>query len=115
MNLNILFWRSSGYKDWLWQRISAIIFLLYVIIVVTVWYLFPGMTSSDWRDLLHNFYMQIFASIATLSVLQHAWIGLWTIITDYIKPRLIAKIATCVVLFVIFIYFLIAMFLLWGL
>ena len=38
-----------------------------------------------WRDLFTHTWMKVATILVLLSLVAHAWIGLWTVITDYIK------------------------------
>ena len=76
----------QGLRDWLFQRVSAIVMALYVICMT--WYLFThhGLNYDQWHELFSLTGMKIFTIIFIISLLYHAWIGMWTVFTDYIKP-----------------------------
>lgn len=80
----------NGLTDWLIQRLSAVILLGFVLCVVGfyAWHLYAHqpITYDLWRGYFSSLPMKIFTVIALLSLLGHLWIGIWTIITDYIKP-----------------------------
>ena len=40
--------------------------------------------------------MQIFSTLALLSTVTHAWIGMWTIGTDYLRPAHVGGLATSI-------------------
>ena len=76
----------SGLKDWFVQRLSAVIVLFYgVFIIIAVLYLPDTNPYHAWQALFHNIWVQIFTILAFLSLIGHAWVGMWTIFTDYIK------------------------------
>ena len=77
----------NGLTDWLVQRLSAVILLAFIISIL-VFYLSnqPGLDYLTWRGYFSSWPMKIFTLIALLSLLGHMWVGLWTVITDYIKP-----------------------------
>lgn len=107
-------WQSSGLKDWLWQRISACVFILYASIITIFWYVNPNADLIQWRTLVYNPYMQILGFAALFSMLLHAWIGLWVVISDYIKPMILSKLAIMVVLLLITVYLFAGIKILWG-
>lgn len=80
----------SGLTDWLIQRLSAVILLAFVFCVVGfyAWHSYPtySLTYELWHAYFASLYMKVFTVIALLALLGHVWVGLWTIITDYIKP-----------------------------
>lgn len=49
----------------------------------------------------------MFTVLTLLSILVHAWVGLWQVLTDYVKPvavRLVLQLAVIVVLLVYLLY-----------
>ena len=47
----------------------------------------PGLGYDQWAGLFEQTSMRVFSLLALLSVLAHAWIGMWTIATDYLNER----------------------------
>lgn len=45
-------------------------------------------------------WMRVFSLVALLSTVIHAWIGLWSVVTDYITNRVMGGKATVLRLFV---------------
>lgn len=82
---NITSLTGHGLRDWLVQRISALILGLYVIVLATFWITHPEITFDAWHDLFSHTAMKVLSSIAWLSMVLHSWIGLWTVTTDYLK------------------------------
>jgi succinate dehydrogenase / fumarate reductase, membrane anchor subunit len=77
---------QQGYKDWVIQRISAIIMALYVIFLAMFFAFHSDLAFSDWHGLFAHDAMKVATVLTLLCVLFHAWVGMWTIFTDYIKP-----------------------------
>jgi succinate dehydrogenase / fumarate reductase membrane anchor subunit len=40
---------------------------------------------EKWTLLFSDYYTKIFSLVTVVSILIHAWIGLWTVTTDYLK------------------------------
>ncbi|MEC9481847.1 MAG: succinate dehydrogenase, hydrophobic membrane anchor protein, partial [Halomonas sp.] len=59
-------------------------------------------------------WMRIFSLLAFLSLAAHAWIGLWTVVTDYIKPVGIRFTAQVVIILAIFVFLVWGVQVLWG-
>ncbi len=76
---------SSGLRDWLLQRVSAVILGCYTIFLLVYIIAHPHLTYHAWQSLFNNAWMRIASVLVLLSLLLHAWIGIWTIFTDYIK------------------------------
>ena len=76
---------SSGLKDWLLQRVSAVVLGIYTVFLLGYFIIHPNLTYSYWQGLFGNIWMRIATVIVLLSLLLHSWVGIWTIFTDYIK------------------------------
>ncbi|KPD02140.1 succinate dehydrogenase membrane anchor subunit [Moellerella wisconsensis] len=96
----------SGIHDWLLIRASAIIIALYVIYLVG-FVAINDITYEVWRGFFASSVTKVFTVLTLLSILVHAWIGLWQVLTDYIKPvalRLVLQFLLVVVLLAYLIY-----------
>lgn len=86
----------SGLYDWLIQRISAVVLTAYTFFIVGFILLHPDMTYGEWSGLFAHFWVRVFSLLALLSLAAHAWIGLWSVLTDYVTPMTLGKAATAV-------------------
>ena len=103
----------SGLSDWLTQRISAVILAAYTVFIVSV--LLSGeMSYQAWSGLFDKEWVKVFTLLTLLSVAAHAWIGLWTVATDYIKQSLARFSFLFVVALALFVYVTIGIRTLWG-
>ena len=75
-----------GWKDWLSQRVTAVIMLLFSIVIIGFFMLKGGVTFADWKELFRSQLFRILALMFLLSVYYHAWIGIKDVLMDYIKP-----------------------------
>lgn len=75
----------SGLRDWLIQRISAVVIGLYLLFIVVYFLNNQPVYFAQWHHLFHNILMKTVTLVVLIAVLWHAWIGLWTVLTDYIK------------------------------
>lgn len=79
----------NGMSDWLVQRVSAIIMLIYVIILAGLFFAHPHLDYIQWRSFFEATWLRFATLLFMLSLVAHAWIGMWTIGTDYITcPKL---------------------------
>jgi succinate dehydrogenase / fumarate reductase membrane anchor subunit len=75
----------SGLRDWLMQRVTAVILAVYTIFLVGFFMLHQPMGFDVWSALFQNTGMRVFTFLALLSMVYHTWVGVWTVLTDYIK------------------------------
>ncbi len=78
----------SGLRDWLIQRVTSIILGLYFLFILIFILCHTGMSFVVWSDLFSQTWFRVFSMLALLSMFCHAWIGIWTIITDYFTERM---------------------------
>ncbi|MDT9587362.1 MAG: succinate dehydrogenase, hydrophobic membrane anchor protein [Candidatus Arsenophonus melophagi] len=96
----------TGIQDWLLLRASAIIILLYTFYIIS-FVLMTEINYNIWRTFFHFSITKIFTLLTLISVLIHAWVGLWQISTDYIKSitlRLVLQFFFIVILMIYLIY-----------
>ncbi|GAB3308103.1 succinate dehydrogenase, hydrophobic membrane anchor protein [Haliea atlantica] len=76
----------SGLSDWLLQRVSGVILLAYFLFILAA--VAGGVDYASWRALFDQVWVKVFSLMALLSLAAHAWIGLWSVLTDYLTERL---------------------------
>jgi succinate dehydrogenase / fumarate reductase membrane anchor subunit len=81
----------SGLYDWLMQRVSAVILLGYFLYVGCV--LSSGVDYAAWKELHTQTWMRVFSLLALISLGIHAWVGLWSVFTDYLTERMMGRFA----------------------
>lgn len=97
----------NGVHDWLLLRASAIVITLYVIYILGFVVMAPDITYEIWRGFFATSITKVFTLLTLLSILVHAWVGMWQVLTDYIKPlalRLVLQLAIVVTLLVYLLY-----------
>ena len=77
----------KGSTIWHLQRWSSIFILAYVVYVVLFIISFSPILYSDWMIFVSSYIFKIATSIVFISILVHAFLGLWTIGTDYLTQR----------------------------
>jgi succinate dehydrogenase / fumarate reductase membrane anchor subunit len=115
MVTNVTSFGRSGLSDWLVQRVSAVVILLYVICHAAIIINTPDMDYLQWRTLFADPVMKIFSLITLVALCAHAWIGMWTVATDYLTTRMLGEKATFVrFLFLVICIGVLVVYLLWG-
>ncbi|PCJ26102.1 MAG: succinate dehydrogenase, hydrophobic membrane anchor protein [SAR86 cluster bacterium] len=105
----------SGLYDWLVQRLSAVILAAYSLCILASFVLNPDMDYEQWSSIFESNVMRIFSMITLFALCAHAWIGMWTISTDYLTTLQLGKRATFFrLLFQASCALLICVYLLWG-
>jgi succinate dehydrogenase / fumarate reductase, membrane anchor subunit len=105
----------SGLSDWLLQRFSAIILAAYALCILGTFSVYPDMDYQQWHAIFDSNAIRLFSLITLLALCGHAWIGMWTVGTDYLTSLQLGKGAT----FIRLVYqagcvLLIAIYLIWG-
>jgi len=103
-----------GLKDWVIQRLSAILMGLYLTGLIAFFVAHPDLSFTEWHELFSQTWMKIVTLITLASVLFHAWIGLWTIFTDYVKCYLIRACLHAIVFFMLLACFVWGFTILWS-
>lgn len=103
---NVTSLTGKGLRDWLIQRFTAIILGIYFITMVSFWFCHPHMDYDTWHTFFACPWIKILNIVAWLSLVLHAWIGLWTVTTDYLKClRLRLTIQALIVLILLGLFF----------
>lgn len=83
--LGLMGQNRSGFRGWLWQRFSAVVLLLYILFLGGYCLASSNLDYVEWRYLFDYSLMRFATLLVVLNILIHAWIGLWTVATDYLK------------------------------
>ncbi|AGZ36045.1 succinate dehydrogenase, hydrophobic membrane anchor protein [Pseudomonas sp. SWI6] len=96
MVTNVTNLSRSGLYDWMAQRVSAVVLAAYFLFLIGYIVVHPGMDYAQWHGLFSNNAMRIFSLLALVALGAHAWVGMWTIATDYLTPMSFGKSATAI-------------------
>jgi|SRR6185503_3951515 len=75
-----------GLRDWLAQRITAVIMAVYSAIILVVLVRRAPLTFESWKALFAQGWMRVATLLFAVSLAWHAWVGVRDILMDYIKP-----------------------------
>lgn len=105
----------SGLSDWLIQRVSAVIVAAYTVFIAGYLLLNPELTYAQWQGLFDELWMRLFTLLTLLSIVAHAWVGLWSVLTDYLTERMMGGKGTVLRLLALALLALVAVtYTLWG-
>lgn len=96
MVTNVTNLSRSGLYDWMAQRVSAVVLAAYFIFLIGYVVAHPGLEYAQWHELFAHNGMRIFSLLALVALGAHAWVGMWTIATDYLTPMAFGKSATAI-------------------
>jgi succinate dehydrogenase / fumarate reductase membrane anchor subunit len=68
--------------------------LAYTLFIVGVVFFGPTLGYAEWKALFAQTWVRVFSLAAILSIAAHAWIGLWSVVTDYLTERLMGSTGT---------------------
>jgi succinate dehydrogenase / fumarate reductase membrane anchor subunit len=90
-----------GTRDWLAQRITALVMVVFTVIVAAVLISKAPLTYDVWKDLFARGWMRVATLLFAVSLAWHAWVGVRDILMDYIKHdglRLALQVVTVLLL-----------------
>jgi succinate dehydrogenase / fumarate reductase membrane anchor subunit len=74
-----------GLKDWLVQRVTALVMVVYTLIMAVLLLIADGGLDA-WHGLMAHSFVRFITFIFVLSLCYHAWVGIRDIWMDYVKP-----------------------------
>jgi succinate dehydrogenase / fumarate reductase, membrane anchor subunit len=118
---NVTSFSRSGLADWLIQRFSAIILTIYSVGILGYLVMNPDLQYAQWQALFSATWMRVTSLLVVVAICAHAWIGMWTVATDYLTEAAFGSKATvirlsfqAVCVIVIFTYLVWGVQILWG-
>lgn len=90
-----------GWRDWLAQRITALVMAVYSVILALVLFGSAPITYGTWKQLFAQGWMRVATLLFAVSLAWHAWIGVRDILMDYVQhvgARLALQVAVILVL-----------------
>jgi succinate dehydrogenase / fumarate reductase membrane anchor subunit len=89
-----------GLRDWLSQRVTALVMALFTIVVLAQLIFSKGAVGYDlWAGIFAAQWMKVLTVAVIVALAWHAWVGVRNIFMDYVKPvglRLLLQVATIV-------------------
>jgi succinate dehydrogenase / fumarate reductase membrane anchor subunit len=103
-----------GLRDWLIQRITAVVMIIYTLAMAVYLLMQPVLDYNTWTLLFSSNVVRSFSLLFLLSVFYHAWIGVRDIAMDYVNPALIRLFIHVMVILTILLYVIWSVLILWG-
>lgn len=105
----------QGLRDWMIQRVSAIILAVYSIGLIYFILSNPELSYAEWHSIFSETWVRIASLMCVFALCYHAWIGVWTIYTDYIKNFVIRAVLETLTVLMLIACVLWAIIILWSL
>lgn len=86
-----------GVKDWLAQRITAIVMVVYTLVLLGTFLTAQNFTYEGWASLFSRQWFKLFSLVTFFGLYYHVWVGMRDIWMDYVKNagiKLTLQIAT---------------------
>ena len=93
-----------GFHEWIVQRVSAVLIGIYAVFLFAFILMHSPMHFSVWSGLFSNIAMKMATFVVLIAILWHAWIGLWTVFTDYVKNNVVRLLLEIVVIIALLSY-----------
>lgn len=104
----------NGIHDWLLLRGTAIIIILYILYIFGFVLTVNSLTYDIWQAFFASYTTKIFTVLALLSILVHTWIGMWQVLTDYVKALAVRLLLQFVIVVILVVYLVYGTFVVWG-
>ena len=75
-----------GLKDWLAQRLTAILMAIYTFVLLFSFLTGQNFTYEGWAGVFAKQWFKLFSLITFVGLYYHAWVGMRDIWMDYVKP-----------------------------
>ena len=103
-----------GLGDWLLQRLTAVVMLLYTVFMAALLLMHSPRTYGDWQRLFTHNVVRIATMLFFVALLYHAWVGMRDILMDYIRATGLRLTLQFGVALMLIVYLIWAASILWG-
>lgn len=103
-----------GFYEWIVQRVSAVLIGVYAVFLTAFFFSHAPMDFLIWKELFSHVAMKVATIVVLIAVLWHAWIGLWTVFTDYVKNGAVRLLLEVLVILALLSYMAWCLDALWG-
>ncbi|MDP5041272.1 MAG: succinate dehydrogenase, hydrophobic membrane anchor protein [Paraglaciecola sp.] len=95
-------------------RATAIIMTAFSLFMLWYFVTTPQVTFESWNGLFSNIAMKVFTFATLVSIMLHVRIGLWQVLTDYVKAPTLRAVVQFILNLIAFVYVAVGLFVLWG-
>lgn len=106
--------KRNGVQDFVTLRATAFIMTAFSLYMAWFFISTPTVTFDVWQSLFASVGMKVFTAAALVSIMFHLQIGMWQVLTDYVKPVRLRAVMQYLLNIVAFVYMAYGLFVLWG-
>ncbi|MDP5130048.1 MAG: succinate dehydrogenase, hydrophobic membrane anchor protein [Paraglaciecola sp.] len=106
--------KRDGVQDYVTIRATAIIMTAFSLFMLWYFVTTPQVTFESWNGLFSNIAMKVFTFATLVSIMLHVRIGLWQVLTDYVKAPGLRAVVQFILNLIAFVYVAVGLFVLWG-
>lgn len=103
-----------GLRDWLIQRITAVLMIVYVLLLVSLIGFLHILDHAGLKSLFTHQWMRIASFLFFISLCWHAWVGVRNVLMDYVHATSIRLTMHIIVIISLFFYLTWLIEILWG-
>ncbi len=104
-----------GLRDWLAQRITAVVMVVFVSFLTLTLLISPPHDYEGWKAIFRNQWMRIASFLFLVSLFWHSWVGMRNILMDYFHVTRLRLTFHVLVILSLFFYTVWSMEILWEL
>jgi succinate dehydrogenase / fumarate reductase membrane anchor subunit len=114
MVANVAILAGNGLKDWVIQRVTALFFAGFSLFLLAYLLCHPHLEYSAWKALFHCTVFKVASLVALFALSFHAWVGIWTVTTDYLKCLSLRMTIQTLVMLALIAQFFWGLLIVWG-
>jgi succinate dehydrogenase / fumarate reductase membrane anchor subunit len=106
--------KRDGVQDFVSLRATALVLASYVLFILGYFVCTPEVTYEAWQGLFSNLAVKVYTLTALVCMMIHTRIGLWQVLTDYIKSASTRAVLSFLLNLLAFLYVAVGVFVLWS-
>lgn len=106
--------KRNGIQDYVSLRATAAVIFAFTLYMAWFFISTEEITFVAWHGLFSGLVMKVFTMATLVSIMIHVRIGLWQVLTDYVKASSVRMVVQWVLNLIAFAYVLVGLFVLWG-
>lgn len=106
--------KRDGVQDYVSLRATSLFMTAYVVFILGFFLTTPEVTYEVWTGLFSNIAVKVATFITLICIWAHTRIGLWQVLTDYVKAAKLRTVLSFVLNLMGLAYMVTGLFVLWG-